>query len=124
MERILPAKVHNKFEIEVTDAATGKLKQSVTCYNIILNSFFTRLVNRSSKLGYIFLGTGTGTPVITRTSLFSHLCAISATTVETVKAYPTSYVRKKIVASVVGDLVFTYDADTRTLDISPLEAGS
>ena len=99
MERILPAKVHNKFEIEVTDAATGKLKQSVTCYNIILNSFFSRLVSRASKLGYIFLGTGTGTPVITRTSLFNTFCYISATTVETVKAYPTSYVRKKIVLS-------------------------
>ena len=31
---------------------------------------------------------------------------------------------KANVASVVGDLVFTYDADTKTLDISPLEAGS
>lgn len=99
MERVLPARVHNKFEIEVTDAATGELKQSVTCYNIVLNQFFTRLVNRNSKLGYIFLGTGTGTPVITRTSLFNTLCYISATTVETVKAYPTSYVRKKIVLS-------------------------
>lgn len=72
MERILPAKVHNKFELILTDAKTGAVKQSVTCYNIVLNSFFNRLVNRQSKLGYILLGTGTGTPVVTRTSLFTH----------------------------------------------------
>lgn len=99
MERILPAKVHNKFELILTDAKTGAVKQSVTCYNIVLNSFFNRLVNRQSKLGYILLGTGTGTPVVTRTSLFTHLCYMSATTVETRKAYPTSYIRKKIVLS-------------------------
>ena len=99
MERTLPARVHNKFELELTDARTGAVKQRVTCYNIVLNSFFTRLVNRQSKLGYILLGTGTGTPVVTRTSLFTPLCYISATTVETVKAYPTSYIRKKIVLS-------------------------
>ena len=58
MERILPARVHNKFELELTDAKTGEVKQSVTCYNIILNSFFNRLVNRNSKLGYILLSRG------------------------------------------------------------------
>jgi len=107
--RTINTAVHNRFDIEVRDAKTGELKQSCTCYNIILNSFFTKLVNRSSKLGYIHLGTGTGTPTVTRTSLFTFKVAREATTVQTRKAYPTSYVRKSITLSPADcvDCLFT-----------------
>lgn len=96
---IINTNVHNRFDIEVTDALTGKIKQVVTSYNIVLDQFFTRLVGRGSKLGYIHIGSGTGTPSVTRTSLFSFLGAKAASVVETVKAYPTSYIKKKIVLS-------------------------
>ena len=99
MERIIKPKVHNRFDIEVTDAVTGEVKRRVTSYNIVLDQFFTRLIGRASKLGYIHLGTGTGTPAVTDTSMFTFLGARSASVVDTVKDYPTSYIRKKIVLS-------------------------
>ena len=99
MERIIHSAVHNRFDIEVTDAETGKVKRRVTSYNIVLNQFFTRLVGRASKLGYIHLGTGTGTPAPADTAMFTFLGAKGASVVDTVKTYPTSYIRKKIVLS-------------------------
>ena len=95
MNRIY-ASVHNKFEIELRDGRTGELKQTAVGYNVVLNKFFTQLSSRGSKLGYIHLGSGTGTPQITNTSLFTFKTAKQATVVETVRAYPTSYVRKSI----------------------------
>lgn len=99
MNRTINAAVHNKFEVVLTDAKTGAVKQRAVGYNIILNKFFTLLSQRSSKLGYIHLGSGTGTPAVTDTKLFTFKTAKQATTVETVKAYPTSYVRKSITLS-------------------------
>ena len=90
------ASVHNKYEVELRDARTGELKQSAVGYNVVLNKFFTLLSQRSSKLGYIHLGSGTGTPKITDTSLFTFKTAKQATVVKTVKTYPTSYIRKSI----------------------------
>ena len=99
MENIIRPVVHNRFDIEVADAATGKIKQRVTSYNIVLDQYFSRLIGRSSKIGYIHLGTGEGTPAVNRTSMFTFLGAKSNSVVETVKAYPTSYTRRKIVLS-------------------------
>lgn len=99
MQNIIRPVVHNRFDIEVSDAKTGKIKRRVTSYNIILDRYFTRLIDRSSKIGYIHLGTGEGTPTVDRTSMFTFLGVKSATAVETVKAYPTSYTRRKIVLS-------------------------
>lgn len=99
MENIIRPVVHNRFDIEVADARTGEIKQRVTSYNIVLDQYFNRLIGRSSKIGYIHLGTGEGTPAVNRTSMFTFLGAKSNSVVETVKAYPTSYTRRKIVLS-------------------------
>ena len=40
MELKIPVNIHNKFEFEVTDAATGEIKQRVTAYNIVLDNYF------------------------------------------------------------------------------------
>jgi hypothetical protein len=47
-------------------------------------------------LTYIAIGTGTGTPAITDTALFSHLTRKAVTTLETVYEYPTSHTTKQI----------------------------
>ncbi|HBL84681.1 MAG: hypothetical protein A2Y17_11145 [Clostridiales bacterium GWF2_38_85] len=94
MHNTLNPIIHNKFEIEVTDAVTGKVKQKGTSYNIVLDSFFNRLVSRSTKFTHIHVGTGTGTPAVTDTSLFTFLGARGCSVVETVKAYPVSYVKR------------------------------
>ncbi len=99
MNHTIPVKVHNRFDFELTDARTGKVKQKCTCYNIVLNQYFTRLVGNSSTINGIMLGTGTGTPNVTRTSLFSFLIRKEATLVDSHIEYPTSYVRKKITLS-------------------------
>ena len=97
MHKTIIPKLHNRFDIEVTDSQIGEVRQKVTSYNIVLDTFLTRLVTKASKLGYIHLGTGEGTPAVTDTSMFIFLGARSAAVEETVKAYPTSYIRKKIV---------------------------
>ena len=99
MENIIRPVVHNRFDIEVADAVTGEIKQRITSYNIVLDQYFSRLIGRSSKIGYIHLGTGEGTPAVNRTSMFTFLGAKGNSVVETVKAYPTSYTRRKIVLS-------------------------
>ena len=83
----IPVKVHNRFDFELADAKTGEVKQKCTCYNIVLDQYFRRLVSNSSTINAIMLGTGTGTPVVTRTSLFSYLIRKDATLVESHIAY-------------------------------------
>lgn len=97
--KTVPVKVHNRFDFELSDVATGAVKQRATCYNIVLNQYFTRLVQNNTTIDAIGLGTGTGTPNITRTSLFNYLIWKSATVVDSHVAYPTSWVRKKITLS-------------------------
>lgn len=94
--------LHNKFEIDVVDAVTGELKQKAYAYNVIVNYYFSsRLTGSPLSVGndvfrYIALGTGTGTPAITDTALFTHLTRKAVTTLETVYEYPTSHTTKQI----------------------------
>ncbi len=104
MERNIKTAVHNRFDFEVADAATGEIKQRYTSYNIITNYFFEQLMDRQRKLYAIEIGTGTGELSQTRKSLFAYLGCKVAETVEYVQAYPTSYIRKKIVL-LPGDFV-------------------
>lgn len=102
------ANVHNKFEFTVVDAKTGKEKQKAVAYNTILDQWFNARVvnaypsyyNGASRtydvLQYITFGTGTGTILPTRTALFTYLNRKTATTLQTVYGYPTSYVQKQI----------------------------
>lgn len=89
--------IHNKFEIEVTDAKTGKVKQKETAYNIVLDSMWSKLCNGLPYFGGIVFGAGEGVPSPTRTTLFERLGTKGATTVETVKELPISKWKKKIV---------------------------
>lgn len=104
MERNIKTAVHNRFDFEVADAVSGEIKQRYTSYNIITNYFFERLMVMERKLYGIQIGTGTGELSQTRRSLFAYLGCKVAETVECVKSYPTSYIRKKIVLR-PGDFV-------------------
>ena len=64
--------LHNKFEIEVVDIKTGKVKQKETIYNIVVNQMFTRLCAGNTYFTGISYGTGTGTPDVSRTGLFTY----------------------------------------------------
>lgn len=94
--------LHNKFDVKVVDSRTGEVKQTATAYNVILNYYFnSRLLDSpmyktSDLLTYIAIGTGTGTPAITDTGLFTHLTRKAVTTLETVYEYPTSHTTRQI----------------------------
>lgn len=68
-------RIHNRFDLEVRDGRTGKIRQRAYAENIILASLWTRLIraNSTNYFAYIHFGTGTGTLAASRTSLFAHL---------------------------------------------------
>jgi len=96
------AVLHNRFDVSVVDAASGKVKQTAVGFNVITDYYFnSRLTGSPMTIGsdlltYISIGTGSGTPAVTDTALFTHLTRKAVTTLETVYAYPTSYTTKQI----------------------------
>ena len=96
------ATLHNKFDFEVRDAKTNEIKQTAVAYNIILNKWFNFFTNTGGVISYcdplkaICVGKGTGTLDPTRSDLFSYVGRKEPTTIETVYAYPTSYITKEI----------------------------
>ena len=88
--------IHNRFDVHIDNIETGEHRELVG-YNIILDQMWTRLCAGSSYFSNIHFGTGTGTPTPGRTSLFSHLGTRSAVTEETIKAFPISSWKRKIV---------------------------
>lgn len=95
--------LHNRFDIKVVDAKTGELKQEAVAYNCVTDQYFRVKLGLDSNIGtgnamtYIGVGTGTGTPSVADTELFSELCFKSNTIVEEVYEYPTSYVTRQII---------------------------
>lgn len=83
MKLDLTAKVsiRNKFKLVLTDQQ-GNVKQEGYAENMIMQNWWNRWLTRTlfegepntiNKIGYTWLGTGTGTIVDTRTNLFTHL---------------------------------------------------
>ena len=73
MNKELRAKIHNKFEIEVIDAKTGRVKEKAQAFNVICNQLWSCLIASSSVnyARFIHYGSGTGTPATSDTSLFT-----------------------------------------------------
>lgn len=69
----IPMKLHNRFDIEVVDSTTGKVKQRAQAENVICSNLWVRLFTPTSYFKYIHYGTGSGTPASTDTSLFTFL---------------------------------------------------
>ena len=88
--------IHNRFDIEVLNEKTGKTKHA-TAYNMILNSMWTRLCGGSSYFTNIHFGTGSGTLLQTRTSLFAHLGTKAAANEEIIRGFPISTWKRKII---------------------------
>lgn len=68
----LNASIHNRFDIEVVDAKTGKVKQRAQAENVICNGYWAKIGN---KVLSIAVGSGSGTPSATDTVLFNPLKA-------------------------------------------------
>lgn len=67
----LNASIHNRFDVEVIDTKTGKIKQQAYGENVILNNLWSKI--NAQYFGYIQYGTGSGTPAATDTRLFAFL---------------------------------------------------
>lgn len=63
--------IHNRFDIEVIDAKSGEIKQRAQAENIICNQLWTRMLEPNTYNNYIHYGTGSGTPSVTDTKLFT-----------------------------------------------------
>lgn len=73
-------KFHNKYELEVIDAATGQKKQTAIAENVVTTGIWNILKQSSPKMyGKIALGTGTGTPSAADTALFNQSFAYAGT---------------------------------------------
>lgn len=69
----LSAKIHNRFDIEVVDAETGKVKQRAQAFNVVCNSYFnTILSGGTAAFAGVQYGTGSGTPSASDVSLFAY----------------------------------------------------
>ena len=65
--------IHNHFDIELIDK-NDNVKQTAHAYNVVTNYFYTRHnAGYGTRLTNICLGTGTGTPSVTDTRLFTEL---------------------------------------------------
>lgn len=97
----LRASIHNRFDVEVIDAFTGKVKQKARAFNVICDALWTRLFHTSSSawypqayFSYILFGSGSGTPSASDTALFTRLGAKSVSSSMT-KAVETGVISRQ-----------------------------
>lgn len=73
VEATVPMNIHNRFDIEVIDSVTGKIRQRAQAENVICSQLWVRLFAPNTYFNYIHYGTGNGTPASADTSLFTFL---------------------------------------------------
>lgn len=101
----LNASIHNRFDIEVIDSETGEVKQKAYAENIILDKLWTMMFSSNSSDRVwnksIHYGSGTGTPIASRTSLFTFVGAIDCPTTNDVYNFDSAKdvisLRRKVV---------------------------
>ena len=72
--------IHNRFDVEVIDTRTGKIRQKAQAQNVICTKFWERSGNQNTwSVGWIVFGSGSGTPDESDTTLFDYLGGINAT---------------------------------------------
>ena len=64
------AEIHNRFDIEVIDAKTGKVRQKAQALNVVCNGYYNQLFTTAGNYRYIDVGSGNGTPSASDTALF------------------------------------------------------
>jgi hypothetical protein len=85
-------KLHNNFRFVVRDVEKNEIVQEAYAYNIVLDTFFTTIMNTvnytNKQITKIQLGRGTGELSASRTSLFSAIGYLSASLVESQISMP------------------------------------
>ena len=77
--RLVEVSIHNRFDIEVLDSKTGRLKQKAAAENTVCNSLWTRLCSKDTWNTHIHYGNGSGTPSTGDISLFGFLGYLTST---------------------------------------------
>lgn len=83
----LRASIHNRFDIEVIDKDSGKIKMRAYAENVICTALWTKLFTPATYFNYIHYGTGTGTPSSADTALFTFLGYGTPSTSDDVYSY-------------------------------------
>lgn len=86
---------HNRYDVTLVDAKSGKVKQEVTAYNVMTNRFYSNLQQGyERRISSIMIGTGTGVPAPSDTSLFNEISRnYGITTTAIRKEGPNQYSR-------------------------------
>lgn len=118
------ASIHNRFDVEVIDAQTGKVKQRAQAENTICTQLWTRLFSFLPYFNYIHYGTGNGTPAAADTHLFTFLGygAVSGST-STIDRLGCVYSTRKViqllettaVGATLTEVGIAYDTTSETL---------
>lgn len=69
----IQTKIHNRFDVEVIDARTGKVRQSCRGHNVICDQLWEKWFLQQAWNSYIFYGSGEGTPTSSDTKLFNRI---------------------------------------------------
>ena len=116
--------LHNRFDIEVVDSVTGKVKERAQAENIILNKLWTYMFAPSTWFNYIHFGTGAGTPAVTDTTLFTFLAGVAGGTATYTYDFDEKWVSAKrtiqlsetqYVGSTITEVGIGYSATSSTL---------
>lgn len=96
----LRASIHNRFDIEVVDASSGKVKKTAQAENVICDALWTRLLNGNPYFSYIHYGTGNGSPSTSDKQLFSFLGYLSAGTATYIYDFENGVVASRKLAQI------------------------
>lgn len=78
IHKTIQTSIHNRFDVEVFDANTKKLKNRAVGYNVICDNLWSKLCSGNAYFNYIQYGSGSGTPSASDASLFSRISDASA----------------------------------------------
>lgn len=71
MNTEIKAGIHNRFDLEVIEKSTGKIRQKAYAENVVCNGLYESIKRQTPWFGGISFGSGTGTPSETDSQLFS-----------------------------------------------------
>ena len=82
--------IHNRFDIEVIDSQTGQIKQKAQAFNVICDTFWSKLFSQNqSQCSDVCYGSGTGIPAKTDTRLFNYIGIASSNSADGAESYIT-----------------------------------
>ena len=115
LEKKIEMGIHNRFDIEVIDAETGKVKQRAQAFNVICNNWWTKFFNETHNedngAREVAYGSGTGTPSANDTTLFNYIAlANSNSSYGASESFNTSRMSEGIVSRTIKRIILAGDA--------------